>query len=89
MNKFLRMAGAMQLSCGKLHLYLGMNLDYSVVGEVKITMVPYVLELVTSFKVHDPFDKTAITPASENLFACVTKNIKSKQIVSTFCQAGL
>jgi len=46
-----------------------MNLDYSVVGEVKITMVPYVLELVTSFKVHDPSDKTAITPASENLFA--------------------
>jgi len=39
------------------------------VGEVKITMVPYVLELVTSFKVHDPSDKTAITPASENLFA--------------------
>jgi len=45
-----------------------MNLDYSVVGEVKITMVPYVKELVTSFKVHDPSDKIAITPASENLF---------------------
>ena len=27
--------GAMRLSRGKVHLYLGMNLDYSVVGEVK------------------------------------------------------
>jgi hypothetical protein len=60
--------GAMRLSRGKVHLYLGMNLDYSVVGEVKITMIPYVQELVTSFKVHDSSDKTAITPASDNLF---------------------
>jgi len=31
-------------------------------------MIPYVQEIVTSFKVHDSSEKTAITPASENLF---------------------
>ena len=45
-----------------------MNLDYSVVGEVKITMIPYIQEIVTSFKAHDSSDKGALTPASENLF---------------------
>jgi len=34
-----------------------MNLDYSVVGEVKITMILYVQEIITSFKVHDSSEK--------------------------------
>jgi len=59
--------GAIRISCGKVHLHLGVNLDYSVVAQVKITMDPNVQGLVASFKVYDSFGKTAITPASANL----------------------
>ena len=32
----------MKLCRGKMHDYLGMNLDYTIKGEVKITMIPYI-----------------------------------------------
>jgi hypothetical protein len=42
-------SGAMTVSRGKLHKYLGMTLDYTVHGQVKITMFNYVNEILTSF----------------------------------------
>ena len=36
--------------------------------EVKVTMIPYVKEIVTLFKQYDDSEKTAKTPASEHLF---------------------
>ena len=36
-------SGKMKLCRGKIHDYLGMNLDYTIKGEVKITMIPYKL----------------------------------------------
>ena len=37
-------SGKMQVSQGKVHTYLGMKLDYTVKGQVKISMVDYVDE---------------------------------------------
>ena len=45
-----------------------MNLDFSVPGEVKITMIPYVKGMLADFSKYDSSDKTAPTPAGVNLF---------------------
>ena len=46
-----------------------MNLDYTIKGEVKITMIPYIKEMIQEFREHDPNpDKKANTPAAEFLF---------------------
>ena len=42
-------SGNMKISRGKIHKYLGMTLDFSESGEVKITMIPYIEEMVTDF----------------------------------------
>jgi hypothetical protein len=39
----------MTVSRGKIHKYLGMTLDYTVCGQVKITMFDYVDEILTAF----------------------------------------
>ena len=58
----------MRLTRGKIHEYLGMTLDFSVIGEVSITMIPYLTEIINLFEQYDDSDKTAVTPALENLF---------------------
>ena len=35
-------SGKMKLCQGKIHYYLGMNLDHTIKGEVKITMILYI-----------------------------------------------
>jgi uncharacterized Fe-S cluster-containing protein len=42
-------SGAMAVSQGKIHKYLSMTLDYSVRGQVKITMLEYVNEIIAAF----------------------------------------
>jgi hypothetical protein len=42
-------SGAMTVSRGKIHKYLGMTLDYSVPGQVKIIMLNYVNEILAAF----------------------------------------
>jgi hypothetical protein len=42
-------SGAMTVSRGKIHKYIGMTLDYTVPGQVKITMFDYVDEILTAF----------------------------------------
>ena len=59
----------MKLCRGKLHDYLRINLDYTIKGEVKITMLPYIKKMIQNFREHDPNpDKRANTPAAEFLF---------------------
>jgi hypothetical protein len=41
--------GEMTMSRGKIHKYLGMTLDFTVCGQVKITMFDYVDEIPTDF----------------------------------------
>jgi hypothetical protein len=61
-------SGEMKICRGKIHEYLGMTLDFTVPGEVKITMIPYVKEIVHQFTEYDNSESTAATPAAEHLF---------------------
>lgn len=62
-------SGAMTVSRGKTHKYLGMDLDYTVRGQVTISMFDYVDEILTAFDKAEP--KGAGTKSSampDNLF---------------------
>jgi hypothetical protein len=57
----------MTVSRGKIHKYLGMTLDYSVPGQVKITMLDYVNEILSAFDKAEPKGggtKTSAAPDS-------------------------
>ena len=47
-----------QVNCIKVHKYLGMILDYTTVGQVKITILEYIDEII------DAFDKAYPTGGS-------------------------
>jgi hypothetical protein len=47
-------SGAMTVGRGKIHKYLGMTLDCSVSGQVKITMLDYVNEILAAFDKAEP-----------------------------------
>jgi hypothetical protein len=61
-------SGEMKICRGKVHEYLGMTLDLTIPGEVKITMIPYVKEIVQLFTEYDNSESIAATPAAEHLF---------------------
>ena len=62
-------SGKMTVSRGKVHMYLGMTLDYTVHGQVKISMFDYVEEILTTFnKVEHNRAGTRISAAPDNLF---------------------
>jgi hypothetical protein len=59
--------GAMAASRGNIHKYLGMTLDYSVLGQVKITLLEYVDEILDAFDKAEPKGggtKTSAAPDS-------------------------
>ena len=39
----------MQVNCVKVHKYLGMTLEYSEVGQVEITILDYINEILDAF----------------------------------------
>ena len=53
-------------SSGKRHDYLGMWLDYSILGEVRISMEEYLREVLDNFLGY--IIETPETPAASNLF---------------------
>jgi hypothetical protein len=60
-------SGAMTVSRGKIHKYIGRTLDYTVLGQVKITMFDYVDEIITAFDKAEPKGggtKTSTAPDS-------------------------
>ena len=61
-------SGAMQIKRGKVQEYIGMTLDFSVPGEVKVTMLPYVKDIADDFTKQTGDIKTAVTPAADHLF---------------------
>jgi hypothetical protein len=62
-------SGQMTVSRGKVHKYLGMTLDYTIRGQVMITMNDYIEEILTAFDKADPKGGgTKTSAASENLF---------------------
>ena len=59
----------MSVSRGKIHKYLGMTLDYSVRGQVRISMFEYFDEVLNAFGKADPTAKgTKTSAAPEDLF---------------------
>ena len=44
----------MQVKLGKVHKYLGITLDYSTVGQVNITMLDCIDEILNAFNKLDP-----------------------------------
>jgi hypothetical protein len=56
----------MRVSRGKVHDYLGMTLDLTNKGEVKVTMIDYLKGVINDFP--EIITGTAITPATANLF---------------------
>jgi hypothetical protein len=47
-------SGAMTVSRGNIHKYLGMTLEYSVPGKVKITMLNYINDILAAFDKAEP-----------------------------------
>ena len=51
---------------GKVHNYLGMRIDYTIPGKVKITMIDYIESMLKELT--DDMNGTALTPAPNHLF---------------------
>jgi hypothetical protein len=66
--------GAMTVSRGKIHKYLGMTLDYTVRGQVKITMFDYIDDILTNFDKAEP--KGGGTKTSSTVETSTTQEIK-------------
>jgi hypothetical protein len=60
----------MRISRGKKHDYLGMDLYYSIPGEVQVTMVDYLKRVITEFP--EVMTGGAVSPAAERLFTVRT-----------------
>jgi hypothetical protein len=62
-------SGAMTMSRGKIHKYLGITLDYTVRGQVKINMFDYVDEIIATFDKAEPKGCSTKTGAApDNIF---------------------
>ena len=64
------------LSRGKVHDYLGVDLDYSSRGKVKISMIKYLDKIIVSFP--ENITSTSESPASDHLFQNREEDDKSK-----------
>jgi hypothetical protein len=62
-------SGEMVVSRGKVHKYLGMVLDYTVLGKVQISMFDYIEEILKAFAIAEPKGAgTKSSAAPDNLF---------------------
>jgi hypothetical protein len=72
--------GEMTVSRGKIHKYLGMTLDYTFCGQVRITMFDYVEEILTDFDKAEPKGGgTKISAAPDSLFKVDDSCVKLAQ----------
>ena len=77
-------SGKMTVSRGKVHKYLGMTLDYTQPGKVKISMFDYIDEILGTFDKVAPKEKgTKSSAAPSNLFTVDedTKDLAPNQAV--------
>jgi hypothetical protein len=62
-------SGTMTVRRGKVYKYLGMQLDYTIRGIVKISMLEFVDEILSGFEKEDPHSGgTKTSAAPEDLF---------------------
>jgi hypothetical protein len=84
--------GKVSATCGKVHDYLGMELDYRKRGELKINMTKYVENMINEFPVQLGKNGMAKTPAGDNLFNLGTGaklDTKRSEIFHTFVAKGI
>jgi hypothetical protein len=77
---------------GRVHNYLGMELDYRKQGELKINMTKYVKNMLNDFPMKLGKKDVAKTPARDNLFNLGTGaklDTKRAEIFHTFVAKGL
>jgi hypothetical protein len=67
-------SGAMTVSRGNIHKYLGMTLDYTVRGQVKITMFDYVDEILAAVHKAEPKVGGTKTSAAPDILFKVDEN---------------
>ena len=83
----------MKLKRGKIHEYLGMQLNFSVAGQVKITMFDYIQEMLEDFHKYDPSKTVSRTPADDHIFKVRDDqpklNEQKSQIFHTFTAKAL
>jgi hypothetical protein len=73
-------SGAIMVSRCKIHKYLGMTLDYTVRGQVNITMFDYIDEIITAFDKAEPKGGgTKSSAAPDSLFKVSESCEKLKQ----------
>ena len=58
--------GELKIKRGPKHEYLGIDFDFGVEGEVKISMIPYVKSIISDFM--EEITGSAATPAADHLF---------------------
>ncbi len=58
--------GKIRTTRGKVHTYLGMNLDYTSPGKVKVSMVDYLKEAIDVFP--EDTSGSLASPAADHLF---------------------
>jgi hypothetical protein len=79
-SAFEDVSGAMTVIRGNVHKYLGITLDYTVRGQVKISMFDYVDEIFTSFDKAEPKGGgTKSSAAPDSLFKVAASCEKLKQ----------
>jgi hypothetical protein len=94
-NKFEKWLNSMYsiiVTGGRIHDYLGMELDYRKQGELKIKMTKYVENMLNDFPVKLGKKDVAKTPAGDNLFNLGTRaklDMKRLDIFHTFVAKGL
>ena len=66
----------MQVKQGKAHKYIGMTLDYSTVGQVKITILDYTNEILNAFYKVDPLGGGTKSSAATAIHFKVNKDCK-------------
>ena len=84
--------GEVKATRGKVHNYLGMKIDFSNKGKVKIDMTEYTEKLLKEFREHYKLDGSAETPAGTDLFANKGGEILSnemREVFHTFVAKGL
>jgi cytochrome c553 len=83
--------GKATAKCGRIHNYLGMELDYQKQGELKMNMTKYVENMLNDFTVKLRKKDAVKTPAADNLFNLGTGaklDTKRLEIFHTFVAKG-
>jgi Reverse transcriptase (RNA-dependent DNA polymerase) len=84
--------GKVTATCGQVHDYLGMELDYRKRGELKINMTKYVDNMINDFPVELGKKGVTKTPAADSLFNLGTGaklDMKRSEIFHTSVAKGL